>query len=141
MSAALLLARLDGVRKTGSGKWSARCPAHEDRTPSLAITETDDGTVLVHDFAGCTALDIMSAVGLGLRDLFRARLDHYVKPRRPLLPTATELLALIEFDLAVIECVFADVLVGVKFTDEAQATASGALTSIRRVLGVCHERC
>ncbi len=41
-----------GGRKAGSG-WSARCPAHDDRTPSLSLRETPDGTVLVHCHAGC----------------------------------------------------------------------------------------
>lgn len=54
------LARLDGVRETARGSWVARCPAHEDRKPSLAIRELNDGTVLVHCFAGC---DVGAASG------------------------------------------------------------------------------
>ena len=38
------IARALGGRKAGCG-WTARCPAHDDRTPSLAIREAD-GTVL-----------------------------------------------------------------------------------------------
>ena len=52
MSADALLSRLDGVKKTGHGQWIARCPAHEDRSPSLSIAEKDD-RVLVHCHAGC----------------------------------------------------------------------------------------
>lgn len=74
-----LLARLDRVKQTGPGKWIARCPAHEDRTPSLSIRECGDGTILLHDFSGCGAADILGAVGLELRDLFPERL----KPRTP----------------------------------------------------------
>ncbi|WP_216819082.1 hypothetical protein [Thiohalocapsa sp. ML1] len=37
MDAELLLGRLDGVIRTGEGRWSARCPAHEDRSPSLSV--------------------------------------------------------------------------------------------------------
>ncbi|MBK6590648.1 MAG: DUF3987 domain-containing protein [Acidobacteria bacterium] len=47
----------------------ARCPAHDDKSPSLSITEKDD-KVLVHCFAGCTPDEILSAVGLEFRDLF-----------------------------------------------------------------------
>lgn len=65
----LLLARLDAVRKSGRG-WTARCPAHEDRTASLSIAEGDDGRVLIHDFAGCAIADVLGAVGLSLVDLF-----------------------------------------------------------------------
>jgi hypothetical protein len=31
-----------GGRKAGGG-WMARCPAHDDRQPSLSIRDTDDG--------------------------------------------------------------------------------------------------
>lgn len=58
------------MRATGQGKWAARCPAHDDRAPSLAIKEGSDGTVLLHCFAGCSAHEIVSAVGLELSDLF-----------------------------------------------------------------------
>ena len=70
MAAEVLLGRLDGVRKTGDGRWLARCPGHDDRGPSLSIRELGDGRVLIHDFAGCKTLEILSAVGLRLRDLF-----------------------------------------------------------------------
>ena len=46
------IARALGGRKAGRG-WSARCPAHDDRTPSLSLRETGDGKVLVCCHAGC----------------------------------------------------------------------------------------
>ena len=64
-----LLDRLSGVRPTGTGRWIARCPAHEDRSPSLSIRDIDD-RVLVHCFAGCRVGDVLSAVGLALADLY-----------------------------------------------------------------------
>ena len=64
-----VLAHFPHVRRSGAG-WQARCPAHEDRTPSLTISEGDDGRTLVHCHAGCTTEDIVAAVGLTLRDLF-----------------------------------------------------------------------
>ena len=67
--AALLLPRLHGMRKVGSG-WIANCPAHEDRSPSLSITEGDDGRLLLHCHAGCKVHDILAAVGLTVGDLF-----------------------------------------------------------------------
>jgi len=68
-----LLSRLDGAHSTGRGRWVARCPAHEDSSPSLSIAEGDNGRVLVHCFAGCGAAEIVDAVGLDLRDLFPPR--------------------------------------------------------------------
>lgn len=70
--ASLLLFRLQGVRKSGKG-WTARCPAHEDRTASLSVVEGNDGRVLLHCFAGCAAVDVIAAVGLQVADLFPQR--------------------------------------------------------------------
>ena len=47
------LDRLQGVRKAGSG-YKALCPAHDDKNPSLSVTEGDDGKVLVKCYSGCT---------------------------------------------------------------------------------------
>lgn len=59
-----ILAHLDGVRRTSRG-FSARCPAHDDRTASLSIRARDSGDgVLVHCFAGCTYRDVADALGL-----------------------------------------------------------------------------
>src|SRR5437879_5166259 len=55
------LARLDGVRKSGQ-RYMARCPAHQDRNPSLSIREGERG-VLVRCFAGCSYQEIMAAIG------------------------------------------------------------------------------
>ena len=70
MSAERLLERLHGVRRTGRGRWLARCPAHEDRSPSLSIREASDGRILIYDFAGCGAIEVLDAVGLDWADLF-----------------------------------------------------------------------
>ncbi|MDN3518320.1 hypothetical protein QWY84_11915 [Aquisalimonas lutea] len=65
-----LLRRLESVKATGPSRWAARCPAHDDRSPSLSVRECGDGTVLLHCFAGCPAGDVLAAVGLDLADLF-----------------------------------------------------------------------
>ena len=46
------IAKALGGRKAGGG-WMARCPAHDDRKPSLSIRDADDGKVLVRCHAGC----------------------------------------------------------------------------------------
>jgi hypothetical protein len=73
-----LLSRLDGVRQTGHGKYVARCPAHNDRSPSLAIKECDDGKALLHCFAGCDIEDVVSALGLTFADLMPKREENFV---------------------------------------------------------------
>jgi len=83
MSAAeVLLARLDGVRSTGLDAWICKCPSHDDKTPSLSIRETNDGTVLVHDFGGCSPSDILASVGLQLADLFPQKLSDHLPAKR-----------------------------------------------------------
>ncbi|MDA1095317.1 MAG: AAA family ATPase [Acidobacteria bacterium] len=64
-----VLTRFPGAKRSGAG-WQARCPEHADRTPSLTISEGDDGRTLVHCHAGCPVEDILAAVGLALQDLF-----------------------------------------------------------------------
>lgn len=65
-----LLSRLERVRETAGGQYLACCPAHDDGTPSLSIRETGDGTILLHCFALCPAIDVLAAVGMELADLF-----------------------------------------------------------------------
>ncbi|WP_350025889.1 virulence-associated protein E [Pseudomonas fulva] len=65
-----LLNRLEKVKSAGADKWKACCPAHDDKHPSLAISETSEGVVLLKCWAGCTTKEIVSVIGLELRDLF-----------------------------------------------------------------------
>lgn len=58
-------------KQTGKG-WSARCPAHDDRRPSLSISEGDGGRALVHCHAGCDIGAICEAIGLKPTDLMPA---------------------------------------------------------------------
>lgn len=64
------LQRLDNVKATGRQKWRACCPAHDDGYPSLAITELDDGRVLIHCFAGCGAAEVLMALDLDFSALY-----------------------------------------------------------------------
>ncbi|MCZ2099468.1 MAG: DNA primase [Anaerolineae bacterium] len=76
MSVETLLSRLDRVKKTGRAEWTACCPAHDSKSrQSLSISETTDGRILIHDFGGCSASEVLAAVGLDFADLFPER-DH-----------------------------------------------------------------
>lgn len=94
MNADSLLSHLDGVRRTGPSRWLAKCPAHDDRKASLAIRELDDGRVLLHDFAGCEADDVLAAVGLTFDALFPERPFGEHKPERRPFPAADVLRAI-----------------------------------------------
>ena len=74
MSAETLITRLHGVKNTGPNRWLARCPAHDDLSPSLSITDRD-GRVLLHCFGGCETEDVLGAVGLRFSDIMPERLD------------------------------------------------------------------
>ncbi len=82
MLADKIITLLGGVKTTGQDRWIARCPAHEDRSPSLAIREVDD-RILLHCFAGCDVYEIVSAVGLELSDLFPESREHHKPLSRP----------------------------------------------------------
>lgn len=70
MNTAEILSRLDGVKSHGQGAYLSRCPAHDDRSPSLGIKEAEDGKTLLHCFAGCEIEEVAAAIGLTLTDLF-----------------------------------------------------------------------
>jgi phage/plasmid primase-like uncharacterized protein len=58
MSAAAIVAAL-------GGRWCGtygvcRCPAHDDKHPSLSITDGSDGRLLVHCFAGCDGTEVLA---------------------------------------------------------------------------------
>jgi hypothetical protein len=88
-NAELILSRLDKVKQTGDGRWTACCPAHEDKSPSLAVRELDGGRVLLHCFAGCETPDVLAALGLDMNDLFlEGAKAHHAKPERRPFPAA-----------------------------------------------------
>ena len=63
------LSRFEKVKKTG-GQYLVCCPAHADSTPSLAVREGTDGTILLTDHGGCSVDAILSAMKLEPADLF-----------------------------------------------------------------------
>lgn len=64
-----VLSRLPKHQKDGKG-FKACCPAHDDKNPSLGISEGEDGRVLLKCWAGCATEAIVGALGLEMQDLF-----------------------------------------------------------------------
>jgi putative DNA primase/helicase len=56
-----IIAKALGGRKAGAA-WMARCPAHDDRDPSLSIRNAGDGKVLVRCHAGCDQERVIAAL-------------------------------------------------------------------------------
>jgi len=54
------LARSLNARRIGNG-WMARCPAHDDHTPSLSIEE-HHVRVFLRCYAGCNWRDVAAAL-------------------------------------------------------------------------------
>jgi len=52
---------LDKPRRNGNGKYIACCPAHDDKNPSLAITDANN-TTLVYCFSGCQQINVIEAL-------------------------------------------------------------------------------
>lgn len=114
-----LLGRLEGVRQTGPGRWVARCPAHDDRRPSLSLRELSDGKLLVHCWAGCAAAEVVTAVGLGLADLFEKPPEHLAPAaRRPWHDAGLEALRALADEVAVLFVMAALLAGGLELTDD-----------------------
>jgi len=77
-----ILNQLDKVKAYGGNKWLACCPAHNDKHPSLKVTLTDDGKILIKCWAGCEITAIVTALGLELQDLFPDKVN-YAKGKKP----------------------------------------------------------
>lgn len=85
-----LLERLTKVKPKGRNQYYAQCPAHQDSSPSLSIKHLSDGRTLIHCFAGCSAHDVLTSVGLNWDALYPPKDNYYsichehqIKPRTP----------------------------------------------------------
>lgn len=75
-----VLEALPGAKAQSSGRWRARCPAHEDAHPSLDWRLGTDGRVLLICRAGCVTEAVMEALGCTMADLFPPEDDRPAPP-------------------------------------------------------------
>ena len=135
MTADALLHRLDAVRQVGPGRWRARCPAHDSTNRDvLSIAECGDGTTLVKCFYGCSASDVVGAVGLELADLFprvewQTTGTHHVRPRRPRVDWPV-LIAACERDLLLVKIVLSAIGRRESINDTDAAACQTAATRV-----------
>jgi hypothetical protein len=65
-----ILSRFNKVRKLGSkSAWTALCPGHDDKNPTLSIKLGDKGGLLFKCWAGCTLSEILAGAGLSINDI------------------------------------------------------------------------
>jgi hypothetical protein len=117
-----LIQRLAKVRGR-NGSWTACCPAHDDKGPSLAVRELPDGRVLVHCFAGCETESVLGAVGMDMTDLFppeekRRQYTEHGKPSVKPAFYASDLMRVIAFEALVVQIVAFDIAAGKKPSEE-----------------------
>lgn len=130
-----LLERLNGVRRSGAGRWIALCPAHKDRRPSLSIREGDTGAALAHCFAGCSVSEVAAAVGLDLSDLFPRSLDvsydiNELRKQRRFVSSSTALIARLEVDVLLVHVCLADIAAGKEIRPVDRASAKAAASRL-----------
>ena len=111
-----LLSRLDKVKRIANDRYTAICPAHDDRSPSLAIKDTDD-RLLLHCFCGCETAEVLSAIGLTFTDIMPGQSKgNFKKDNKPFY--AIDILAIIKFEVSLV-CLYAgDISKGLKLTSQ-----------------------
>lgn len=122
-----LLSRLDKVRQTGRGTWTARCPSHDDKGPSLSLKEVEDGRILLHCFAGCEAAEVLASVGLDWSAVFEPR--ENLKPLRRAFP-ASDVLECLAAESTIVLLASASVRAGETLTDERMTRLVKAVARI-----------
>jgi hypothetical protein len=82
------IAQMRGGKETGKGEYQCKCPTHDDRVASLSVGTGRNGDTLIDCKAGCDRRDVVRALGLEWRNLFREpRSNSQSSPYRP--PPAT----------------------------------------------------
>jgi hypothetical protein len=134
----LLLSRLQKV-KGRNGSWTACCPAHNDKGPSLAVREADDGRVLLHCFAGCETLTVVQALGMDMTDLFPPddkRRDYPVEGKQRMKPAfyASDLMRILAFEALVVSICASDMRRGKTLSDDDNERLKVAQQRIEEVM-------
>ncbi|MCD2451644.1 CHC2 zinc finger domain-containing protein [Methylicorpusculum oleiharenae] len=131
-----LLNRLEKVKQIKPGKYKACCPAHQDRSPSLYVTYTDDGKILMKCFGGCDIESIVSSIGLKLCDLMPDNpLNPYEKRKRPPKFSKSEMFDRVVFEAVILSVAVRELLKGETLADddmERILTAESTINEIAR---------
>jgi hypothetical protein len=108
------LGRLSQV-KGKNGHWTACCPAHGDKHPSLAIRQLEDGRILLHCFSGCDVYSVVSSVGMDLTDLFPPK-DAGHAPVKAAFP-ASDLLRILSNEVNIVFHIAKDIAVNKRISE------------------------
>jgi hypothetical protein len=122
-----ILSRLEKV-KGRNGAYTACCPAHSDKSPSLAVRELDDGRILLKCFADCSVQDILGAIGMDMNDLFPNVNKDLPQVKRKYY--ASDLLRVIEFEAWVVSVAAYTMAQGLPLSEEDRGRMKKAQSRI-----------
>ena len=75
------LSRLDKVKQIGKGEWLACCPAHDDKKPSMSVSEKNDTFAVYCHSCHAGGVTIMESVGLTANDFYeKVDIPTHIKP-------------------------------------------------------------
>lgn len=115
----IILNQLDKVKNKGGGKYVALCPCHDEKTPSLHVSDMGDGRILAHCFGcGANGIDIILALGIDQSLLFPDKPkngEHGYKRERVPFP-ARQVLQSLLFESNVIMLAAAQIVSGKKLS-------------------------
>jgi hypothetical protein len=138
-----MLAAFDAAQRAGgvprwkpSGGFSAKCPAHADRSPSLSVDVGMYVPVVVRCFAGFEVADVLAAWGLTFRDISRDTLEGIAaRTRSPEEARAFGAAGILPRDLANRYATLAAFDAAVPGPDPAEAVAGAVLAFPTLTLG------
>ena len=110
-----IISRLEKV-KGGRGRWTACCPHHQDKSPSLAIRQVEDGRILLHCFGGCSVEEVVGSMGMTVNDLFPPR-ETGPKPAVKPAFYANDLLRIIKSETTIVALLASDIARGKQISE------------------------
>lgn len=132
-----VLNRLEGVRQTAADRWIARCPAHDDKHPSLHFRVCDDGRILMKCRAECENYDILGCIGLKFDSLFPEKVIEGAKRFRNAFP-ASDVLRCLGYETGIIAVVAWSLRDGVPLTEDDYERLKVATSRIQAAVEACN---
>lgn len=132
-----ILNKLTKVKRTGNDQFMACCPAHDDRTPSLAIKDAGDGKIIFNCLAGCAKENILGALGLGWEDIMPPKqpVQHSYKPTQQKI-YATDALKAIQLEARIVMLAAFDLAKGMKASETDLERLKVAMERINTAVGM-----
>lgn len=132
------VSRLQKAKRTGKNSWLACCPAHDDKHPSMSITEGDDGRVLVKCFAGCSIDEITGSVGMDISELYPPKEFDEFAPKQKIGFNARDVLAAISLEMTIVVICASDMAKGKTLGEESKKRLLLAASRITTAIEVAN---